>query len=133
MRIHQANHLKRPNYSDIAYHFAIGQEGTIMEGRRELAKSYASHANTNSFDENAIQIVVMGNYDNKTMSPTQKNSLENLIAWLCYKYNVGFTSLCGHRDNPLSSTNACPGQNNYNEIPSIKTALAYRLHGITIN
>ncbi len=132
MRIHQINHLNRPNYSDIAYHFAIGKNGTIFEGRREAARSYASNSNATAFDQDAIHIMIMGNYDERTMTSTQSKKLEDLIAWLCYKYNIDL-NIKGHRDNPSSSSNHCPGSFNYAAIPSIIVTIAERVYGILIS
>lgn len=103
-------------WCDIAYHFNIGKNGTILEGNPSNLRGYhAGNANTYS-----LGVSVHGNYEDRTFTSTQQNKLVILLAWLCYEFNVEPTKIIGHKD--ISST-LCPGKNIYSKLPTIRTAV----------
>jgi len=89
-------------WSGCGYHYFIRKDGSIYKGRPE--NSLGAHCiNYNSI---SIGICVEGNYMVEHMSLAQKNSLIELIKYLCIKY--GIKEIYGHGE--LNSTD-CPGIN----------------------
>ncbi|KGI39509.1 peptidoglycan recognition protein family protein [Clostridium tetani] len=89
-------------WSGCGYHYFIRKNGSIYKGRSE--NSLGAHCiNYNSI---SIGICVEGNYMVEHMPLAQKNSLIELIKYLCSKY--GIKEIYGHGE--LNSTN-CPGTN----------------------
>ncbi|RXI44168.1 N-acetylmuramoyl-L-alanine amidase [Clostridium tetani] len=89
-------------WSGCGYHYFIRKNGNIYIGRPE--NSLGAHCiNYNSV---SIGICVEGNYMVEYMPLAQKNSLIELIKYLCNKY--GIKEIYGHGE--LNSTN-CPGRN----------------------
>ncbi|BDR84452.1 peptidoglycan recognition protein family protein [Clostridium tetani] len=89
-------------WSGCGYHYFIRKNGSIYKGRPE--NSLDAHCiNYNSI---SIGICVEGNYMVEHMPLAQKNSLIELIKYLCGKY--GIKEIYGHGE--LNSTN-CPGRN----------------------
>ncbi|RXI73901.1 peptidoglycan recognition protein family protein [Clostridium tetani] len=89
-------------WSGCGYHYFIRKNGSIYKGRPE--NSLGAHCiNYNSI---SIGICVEGNYMVEHMPLAQKNSLIELIKYLCGKY--GIKEIYGHGE--LNSTN-CPGRN----------------------
>jgi len=113
----QSYHMDDPqtSWTDIGYHFLIGPEGTIYEGRPETVVGAHCSPNTNS-----VGICLIGDYDpNKDpIPPVMEQSLLNLLSWLASKYNVDpRVNLYGHCD---FSTKSCPGKNVYDRLPQYK-------------
>lgn len=101
------------SWCDIAYNYGIGVNGSIMEGRNPTVTG----ANATGYNSKSIGIVVLGNYDIRSFSTTQENKLVDLLAWLCYKYQIDYsTKIVGHQD--VGST-SCPGSNIYSRLPAI--------------
>lgn len=89
-------------WSGCGYHYFIRKDGSIYKGRPET--SLGAHCiNYNSI---SIGICVEGNYMVEHMALAQKNSLIELIKYLCGKY--GIKEIYGHGE--LNSTD-CPGIN----------------------
>ncbi|RXM73682.1 N-acetylmuramoyl-L-alanine amidase [Clostridium tetani] len=89
-------------WSGCGYHYFIRKDGSIYKGRPET--SLGAHCiNYNSI---SIGICVEGNYMVEHMALAQKNSLIELIKYLCGKY--GIKEIYGHGE--LNSTD-CPGRN----------------------
>ncbi|BDR76961.1 peptidoglycan recognition protein family protein [Clostridium tetani] len=89
-------------WSGCGYHYFIRKKGSIYKGRPE--NSLGAHCiNYNSI---SIGICVEGNYMIEHMPLAQKNSLIELIKYLCGKY--GIKEIYSHGE--LNSTD-CPGTN----------------------
>lgn len=90
-------HLKN-GWSGIGYHYVIGLDGTIYEGRAD--DTIGAHAAPQNSD--SIGIVYVGGLDmNKkpkdTRTDEQKESIIELIKYLLEKYPT-ITEIKGHRD-----------------------------------
>lgn len=109
-----AGHLTR-GYGDIAYHFVIDRRGTIWEAR-SLAYEGAHVSGQN--DKN-IGIMLLGNYEEQTVSDKQKDALQGLLASLRKKFQIKQHRLFGHRDLGKS---LCPGKNLYKYVVELKGA-----------
>ena len=102
----QNYHMDDPNtgWMDIGYHFLIGPDGLIYEGRPEGAVGAHCPPNTNM-----VGICVIGNYDPNADQVNAKieTSLVNLLSWLSSTYGVDPKSCYfGHRN---FSSKSCPG------------------------
>ncbi|GKV56352.1 hypothetical protein NCCP2222_22990 [Sporosarcina sp. NCCP-2222] len=115
------DYFKSINYCDLAYHFTIGKNGTILEGNPINRMGY--HAgNANSY---SIGVSVHGNYEDRSFTATQESRLVNLLAWLCYDFNIEPSKIVGHKD--ISAT-LCPGKNVYSRIHGIRNAVFAKLY-----
>ncbi|MBT8399337.1 MAG: peptidoglycan recognition protein family protein [Rhodothermia bacterium] len=92
------------NWWDVPYHFLIGLDGTIYEGR-----DYRFRGETNTrYDVNGhLLISVLGNYELQEPTPEQVEAIADLMAWGVAEFNVPLDRIYGHSD--LAET-SCPGQ-----------------------
>jgi len=95
------------NWWDIPYHFVIGLDGTIYEGRDY---HYVGETNTKYNPEGHFLITVMGNYEIQKPTPEQIKAITDLMAWAVQEFHVPLDKIYGHRD--LAQTD-CPGKNLY--------------------
>jgi hypothetical protein len=57
--------------------------------------------------------VVEGAYDTQTPTPTQLESLAQMVAWAATTFDVSVDTISGHRDHAAT---ACPGDNLYAKV-----------------
>lgn len=89
-------HLRR-GFIDIGYHYVIGLDGVIFDGRPIEEEG----AHCKGHNDNSVGICYVGGLDNlgdpkDTRTEAQKKTLEKLIKELCEVYPV--ESIKGHRD-----------------------------------
>jgi hypothetical protein len=113
----QNYHMDDPKtkWADIGYHFLIGPEGTIYEGRPETVVGAHCSPNTNS-----VGICLIGDYDpgKDPIPAVMQESLIKVLSWLASKYRVDpKVNLYGHCD---FSTKSCPGKNDYDRLPEYR-------------
>ena len=98
------HHLGWP---DLAYHFIVGRDGRVYEGRPYEAVGDT----TTEYDPTGhFLIVVEGNFNEGLPSAEQLELTAQLIAWAALQFGVSFDSLAGHRDHAATT---CPGDNLY--------------------
>lgn len=117
----QMSHMWGKGYADIGYHFIVGPDGTVYEGRDIAVRG----AHVDAGNTGRIGVLLLGDFepglvletpigevrlpiDNDDPGPTalQVQSTAEVIEWLDYKY--GIERVAGHRDfNPT----LCPGAN----------------------
>ncbi len=102
---------KARNWSDIPYHFLIGLDGTIYEGRNVFT---AGETATEYDPTGHLLISCIGNFEEQEVPKAQLNSLINLIAYCCKKYQISPDSIASHRD--YSKITVCPGKNLYKYV-----------------
>ena len=107
-------HLKR-GFSDIGYHYLIGIDGKIHEGRNVNI----SGAHTAGYNAHSIGVCYVGGLDKNgkakdTRTQTQKDSLLRLLKKLKELYPNA--TIHGHREY---ANKACPCFDAYNEYKSI--------------
>lgn len=110
----QNYHMTNSNtgWNDIGYHFLIGPDGKIYQGRPETVVGAHCSPNTNS-----VGICVIGYYDEgqDKLNDKIESSIEDLLSWLCSEYDVDPSkNLYGHRDY---SPKSCPGDYVYDNHP----------------
>ena len=117
-------HVMNKGYDDIGYHFVIGSQGEIYEGRpidvmgahagqSVEANQEARAARTSGLSENkirelvemarqkdpdygAIGVVLTGNFSNSQPTEAQRNALTQLLAYLKVKYAINSDRILGH-------------------------------------
>ena len=110
----QNYHMDSPQtgWMDIGYHFLIGPDGKIFQGRPEIA--VGAHAPPNV---SMVGICIIGNYDPEKDPLNEKieSSLLNLLSWLSSRYKIDpRLYYFGHRD---FSPKSCPGDIVYKRLP----------------
>jgi hypothetical protein len=102
------------NWIDLPYHYLIDGKGNIIEGRNPLT---VGETNTSYDPTGHILISVIGQYHKRqTLREEQLNSIIQLSADLCLKYNLSPDSIKGHRDFCKPGETSCPGDDIYQYI-----------------
>lgn len=117
---------KDRNWADMPYHFMIDFDGNIYEGRNVFTTGETA---TTYNPEGHLLITCLGNFEVQEVTEKQLESLINLIAYCCEKYNISPDTISGHKD---FAETACPGKNLYSYIQSgylveqVKQKLGYK-------
>jgi len=119
----QRYHVSK-GWGDAGYHFLIGSDGSIYEGRP--LEFTGTHAPPNYHN---IGISVIGDFETKEYpSELQLSALMRLASWLCDRFDIDPTltitlfdqsnlALCGHRDWGATD---CPGERLYALLPAVR-------------
>jgi hypothetical protein len=94
-------------WPDLAYHFIVGRDGKVYEGRPYTAVGDTA---TEYDPTGHFLIVVEGNFNEDTPTATQLEVTAQLVAWASLRFEVPLDNLAGHRDHAATS---CPGDNLY--------------------
>jgi hypothetical protein len=99
----QRLHREDRQWADVAYHFFIGKQGAVYEGRAmNVRGTHVAGYNTGS-----LGVCLLGDFMTNTPSTEQLDMLRQLSRWLVVRLQL--THLAGHRDfNPET---LCPGDN----------------------
>jgi len=122
----QYYHAVKRGWGDIGYNYVIDPKGNIYEGRRGGEKVEGGHAIP--VNRTSIGISVMGNFQTQAVPKEVIESIVKLSRVKAEMYNLdantqviyknnAYEVLQGHRDN---SPTACPGENLYAAIPSLR-------------
>jgi len=126
----QQYHVSK-RWGDVGYHFLIGSDGTVYEGR-PLGYT-GTHAPPNYGN---IGVNVIGDFhEAEYPSSLQLESLVRLISWLSDKFDINPTAeitlfrqsnlaVCGHRDWNQTS---CPGDKLYVLLPTLRDRIRARI------
>lgn len=107
----QRYHMEERGWIDIGYHFLIGPDGQVFEGRPpHVVGAHVRRRNTLK-----LGICLIGDFRNHPPSPEALQSLVGLVSWLRYLFGIG-RHLYGHRDFVQTE---CPGDVLYAELPSV--------------
>ncbi|WP_073059109.1 family 10 glycosylhydrolase [Fodinibius roseus] len=112
------------NWWDVPYHYLIGLDGTIFEGRDSR---YAGDTNTPYHTRGNLLISVMGNYNIQEPTQAQIEAITDLMAWSAKKYDLPVDHIYGHYNWADTS---CPGSNlrSYLENGFFRDAVEKRLN-----
>lgn len=116
MRMTQKYHQEVRGYCDLGYHFLVGQDGRIFEGRpMPFLGAHAGGANTNN-----IGISLMGNYEEAEPTQKQLDAVAKVMKGLKSKYAISLTraNFKGHREVGTTKT-VCPGKNLFNKMDKL--------------
>jgi hypothetical protein len=95
----------KPAWFDVPYHYYIAFDGKIAEGR-EI--KFVGDTNTEYDPTGHSLIVLEGNFETEQPTAEQLKSLEELAAWLAFKWKVSVSEIKAHNDYAAT---ACPGEN----------------------
>ena len=117
MRQIQAYHMRDRGWCDIGYHFLIGQDGQVYEGRPEnrLGAHVAGHNTHNA------GISFIGDFSWAAPSPGQMAAAARIVRALSDTYGISLnrTSLKGHREAAGPGSTACPGNGLLNRLEEL--------------
>src|SRR5699024_4933449 len=92
------------NWWDIPYHYLIGLDGTIYEGRDAR---YAGDTNTTYDTRGHLLIAVMGNYNKQEPTSLQIESISQLMGWAVKEYKLTAEDISAHYKE---ADTGCPGK-----------------------
>ena len=97
-------------WPDLAYHFIVGRDGKVYEGRPYTAVGDTATA----YDPTGhFLIVVEGNFNEDTPTAEQIEKTVQLAAWASLQFGVPIETVTGHRDHAAT---ICPGDSLYSHI-----------------
>ena len=96
-------HLARGSWGDIGYHYAIDPAGRVWQCR-ELTWQGAHVKNQN---QGNLGILVMGNYDEQSLTVVQQRAVQEFVSSQMRNYGVRASRVHTHQE--LAPT-ACPGR-----------------------
>ena len=105
IKVVQNLHVDDRDWADIGYHFCVGQDGTVFEGR--LMSARGTH--TELYNSGSLGVCLLGNFEVSSPTQSQINSAVEIVRWLALRLRL--THLAGHRD--FNSQTVCPGRNLY--------------------
>ncbi|KAK2151800.1 hypothetical protein LSH36_350g02015 [Paralvinella palmiformis] len=115
VRATQDFHMDVNGWNDIGYNFLVGDDGNAYEGRGW----YIQGAHAQSYNNDAIGIVIMGDFTNVMPGQAALDALNNLLGCGA-ENNVNYPyTIHGHRDGCATE---CPGNTLY---PYIQTLPGY--------
>ena len=106
-------------WADVPYHFVIGPDGSVGEGRDVR---FRGDSNTAYELDGHVQVVVQGNFMEETPTAAQMASLVALAAALTRQWGLDPADLAGHRDHAVGQT-SCPGDALEARFPEIRAAM----------
>lgn len=109
----QDMHIDRNKWLDIGYHYVVDKKGNIYQGRP--VETVGAHVQ--GFNVGNVGVCLIGNFQTEKSIPAQVKAAEQMMAWLCYVYEISVSNIYKHSD--LVPT-ACPGTNIASIFPKIK-------------
>ena len=97
-------HVSSNGWADIGYHYVVDPAGRVWEARSTTLQG--AHVKDNN--EGNIGVMVMGNYEQQVPTSAASKSLDDFVASLMHRYQVGVSRVFTHRE--IKPT-ACPGVN----------------------
>jgi hypothetical protein len=109
-----------PAWPDLPYHFYVGVDGTIGEGRDV---NFAGDTNTNYDTTGHVQVVLEGNFEVEHPTAAQLAALKQVLVWQAARWRVPVERISVHRDHART---ACPGKNLQAVLPRLLAELPRR-------
>ncbi len=112
----QAYHIDSRGWCDIGYHFLVGQDGQVYQGRYEnKTGAHAAGANTNN-----VGISFVGDFSNVAPSQAMMDAAARIMNAMVNTYGIqrNRSRIKGHREVGSTST-ACPGQQLFNRLENL--------------
>jgi hypothetical protein len=103
MRAIQDEHMDERGWADIGYHFGVGKNGQVFEGRALNARG----THVEGYNSGSVGVVFFGNFEEESPEPGQLTAGLRLINWLALRLEL--THLAGHGD--FNDFTRCPGRN----------------------
>ena len=111
------------NWWDVPYHFLLGLDGDIYEGRDY---HFMGETNTTYDPGGHFLISVIGNYGVQEPTQAQLNAIADMMAWAFSEFDLPLDRLGGHYNY---ADTGCPGKNlrKYLEDGTFRRMVAQRL------
>lgn len=116
MRQIQSYHMDTRGWCDVGYHFLVGQDGRVYQGRPERkVGAHAASANTNN-----AGVSYIGDYSSVAPSQAMLDAGARILRSLSQSYGITLnrTQVKGHRQVGTTST-SCPGNALYNRLQTL--------------
>ena len=113
-------HRNKRGWADIGYHWIIGLDGNVYEGR--ALNVQGAHAGGGNNVEN-LGISVIGDFTKALPGSKQLRTTERFLAAQLAYYRVPISELYGHRDFKATE---CPGSTLYGWLQRFKTARGFQ-------
>jgi hypothetical protein len=104
----------KPPWPDVPYHFYVGCDGDIGEGRDV---NFVGDTNTEYDPTGHVLVTLEGNFQEEEPTEAQIKATRELVAWLAAKYKVPNDKIRSHKDYAQT---ACPGKNLYRILSEIR-------------
>jgi len=107
-------HHQEKGWDSVGYHFVIDNgksgkpDGFIEITPRWLKQQHGAHCKASDMNTVGIGICLVGNFNEREVSPAQMNALVYLVNELRRYYKIPKNNILGHRHVPGSKTD-CPG------------------------
>ncbi|CAN5440618.1 hypothetical protein BH09SUM1_BH09SUM1_24650 [soil metagenome] len=95
------------HWPDVPYHWLIGPDGKIYEGR---SMEYPPDTNTTYKVDGHIGVMLYGNFMEQRVNVAMLQSAVELSAFICQKYRINPDEIAGHKDRAPTD---CPGLDFY--------------------
>jgi hypothetical protein len=107
MRQMQAFHIDVRGWCDFAYHYTVGIDGKVYEGRDPARTG----AHVGDWNTNNVGISVVGTFIGFNPRESQLNALTSISKWIVDRYGItkNRTQIRGHKEWPGHTSNDCPG------------------------
>jgi hypothetical protein len=118
MRQMQAYHIDALGWCDFGYHFTVGIDGRVYQGRTQATRTGSHVGNHNT---NNVGVSVVGNFVSFDPRTVQIDGLVQIGTWITGTWGIPRTRdrILGHRDWSGHRSNACPGDRLYAQLGAI--------------
>ncbi|MFW5878209.1 MAG: carboxypeptidase regulatory-like domain-containing protein [Myxococcota bacterium] len=118
MRQMQSYHMDNRGYCDIGYHFLIGQDGKVYQGREESL--LGGHVKSNNSRNAGVSFI--GTYTSAPPSQAMMSAGARVLSAISCHYDIALSSetVKGHRD--YAPGNECPGSALYPRLSDLISA-----------
>ena len=111
-------HREENHWEGVGYDFVIGNGSNSGDGqvevtfrwRRQMAGAHCGGTPDNWANEDAVGICLVGNFNYRTPSERQMQSLLKLVRFLKTRYAISIDKIYGHGDTPGARVTDCPGK-----------------------
>ena len=107
MRQMQAYHIDTNGWCDFGYHYTVGIDGKVYEGRDpDRTGAHVGNHNTNN-----VGISVVGTFVNFSPRESQLSALTDISRWVVNRYGIpkSRSNVLGHKEWSGHTSNTCPG------------------------
>jgi hypothetical protein len=107
MRQMQAYHIDSLGWCDLGYHFVVGIDGKVYEGRPHARTG----AHVGNWNTNNLGVSVVGTFVGFEPRQSQLDALTDIARWLVDRYGIAKnrSAILGHKEWPGHESNSCPG------------------------
>ena len=110
----QTAHRNERGWADIGYHYLVGKNGMIYEGRDITVRG----THVGGYNTGSVGVCLLGNFVTDASTAVQITATYRLLAWLSERLQL--THLAGH--NSFNGETQCPGTNLMPYLPDFASA-----------